>query len=397
MNQSAGNGTAPMSEKKTSWRMIALTAVIFIAAFVAWKLIISSAPVPKRGVAKDVTRLVDATPLQRASIRPEVLAGGTVLASEALELQAEVSGRIEWLSPAAVPGAWLKQGDLLARIDATDYQAAVRQAEAALAQARAELAVEQGQITLAEEEYELAGLTLGESDRALVLREPQRQVAEAAVATAEAQLLLAKTNLTRTEIRMPFDGRIVERYISPGSQTGNAGSLFSLLGTATFYVEVKVPRGFLPFLDSSQTAEVAPRNASGDGQYRIARVLNVLPQVDSADRQVRIMLAADDPMNPQTGPVVLVNDYVQVRLYGREIQNAFVVPRRLLTTGGEEWVVNAGKLALRPVEVIYAGREDVWINTGFEEGDQLLLSQVDSAVPGMAVRVAATGSGASAP
>ena len=50
-----------------------------------------------------------------------------------------------------------------------------------------------------------------------------------------------------------------------------------------------------------------------------------------------------------------------------------------------------------PVEVIYAGREDVWINTGFEEGDQLLLSQVDSAVPGMAVRVAATGSGASAP
>lgn len=397
MNQTAGNGTAPMSEKKTSWRMIALTAVIFIAAFVAWKLIISSAPVPKRGVAKEVTRLVDASPLQRASTRPVVQAGGTVLASDALELQAEVSGRIDWLSPLAVPGARLKQGDLLARIDAIDYQAAVKQAEAALAQARADLAIEEGQVTLAQEEYELAGLTLDDSDRALVLREPQRQVAEAEVARADAQLQLARTNLERTEIRMPFDGRIVERYISPGSQTGNSGSLFSLLGTATFYVEVKVPRDFLPFLDASQSAEVAPRNVSGDGQYRIARILNVLPQVDSADRQVRIMLAADDPMNPQTGPVVLVNDYVQVRLFGREIQEAYVVPRRLVSSTGEVWVVNSGKLALRPVEVIYAGREDVWINTGFEEGDQLLLSQVDSAVPGMAVRVAATGSGASAP
>lgn len=397
MNQTAGNGTAPMSEKKTSWRMIALTAVIFIAAFVAWKLIISSAPVPKRGVAKEVTRLVDASPLQRASTRPVVQAGGTVLASDALELQAEVSGRIDWLSPLAVPGARLKQGDLLARIDAIDYQAAVKQAEAALAQARADLAIEEGQVTLAQEEYELAGLTLDDSDRALVLREPQRQVAEAEVARADAQLQLARTNLERTEIRMPFDGRIVERYISPGSQTGNAGSLFSLLGTATFYVEVKVPRDFLPFLDASQSAEVAPRNVSGDGQYRIARILNVLPQVDSADRQVRIMLAADDPMNPQTGPVVLVNDYVQVRLFGREIQEAYVVPRRLVSSTGEVWVVNSGKLALRPVEVVYAGREDAWISSGFEDGDQLLLSQVDSAVPGMAVRVAAAKSGATAP
>ena len=390
MNQNAAikGPEAQASAQKKSRLMLVITVVILVAAVVAWKLIVSSAPVPKRGAAKEVIRLVDATPLQRADTRPVVEAGGEVQASDLVELQAEVNGRIVWLAALAHPGAQLSEGELLARINDTDYQLAVKQAEAALAQARAELAVEEGQVALAQEEYELAGMELEESDRALVLREPQRQVAEAAVATAQAALNQARANLARTEIRMPFDGRIVERNISPGSQTSGVSSLFSVVGTETFYVEVKVPRSFLPFLDLSQSAEVAPRNASGEGSFRLARVLHILPQVDSADRQVRIVMAADDPMNPQTGPVILVNDYVQVRLSGREITGAYVVPRRYLNSDNSVWVVNDSALALRSVIPVYAGRDNVWVESGFEEGDQLLESQVETAVDGMKVRVA---------
>ncbi len=393
MNQHA---TAKQTEqqgmsKKTSRLVMLATIIILVAAFLAWKLIISSAPVPKRGVAKEIVRLVDAVPLQRAATRPVVLAGGEVQASDAVELQAEVSGRVVWLAPAAEPGAQLSKGDLLARIDDTDYVLAVKQAEASLAQAKAELAVEQGQVALAQEEYELAGLDLQESDRALVLREPQRQVAEAAVAAAQASLNQARANLTRTEIRMPFDGRIIERNVSPGSQSSSVSSLFSVVGTGSFYIEVKVPRSFLPFLDMSQSAEVAPRNSADEGSYRQARLLHILPQVDSADRQVRIVLAVDDPMNAQAGPIILVNDYVQVRLSGREIKDTYVVPRRYLNSDNTVWVVNDSALALRSVKPVYAGRDNVWIESGFEEGDMLLESQIDTAVDGMKVRVAASG------
>lgn len=372
---------------KANWRTLALTAAIIVAALVAWNLIIHSAPVPKRGQAKEVIRLVDTRPLMREDTRPTLRVGGLVQASQSVALQAEVSGRIAWLAEHAEPGSRLKAGELLARIEDTDFQLAVQQAEATLAQARAELAIEEGQIALAQEEYELAGLELGEADRALVLREPQRQAAEATVATAEAALRQAQANLQRTQLTMPFDGQILERSISVGSQASSASSLFSVVGTQTFYIQAKVPRAFLAYLDPSQPAQISLSETASAAQTRTARVMSILPQVESSDRQVRVMLAVDEPLNPDKGPVLLANDYVQVRLAGHQIHDAWVIPRRVLTADGRVWVVNNGELALRDVEVTYQGRDQAWIGAGFSPGDQLLLSQVDSAVNGMKVRV----------
>lgn len=373
---------------KANWRMLALTAAIFVAALVAWKLIISSAPVPKRGQAKEIVRLVDTSPLVREDTRPELQVGGIVQASQSVALQAEVSGRIAWLSEQAEPGASLTAGEPLARIEASDYVFAVQQAKASLAQARAELAIEEGQIALAQEEYELAGMELDDAERALVLREPQRQAAEAAVATSRAALDQAQANLRRTELVMPFDGQILERLVSLGSQSGTTTSLFNLIGTETFYIQAKVPRTFLSYLDQSQPAQVSLTGSNTGVQTRTARLMSILPQVESSDRQVRVMLAVDQPLNPDKGPVLLANDYVQVRLAGHEIRDAWVVPRRVLTTEGAIWVVHNGELALRQVSVRYAGRDQVWISAGFQPGDRLLLSQVDTAVDGMKVRVA---------
>ena len=382
---------------KANWRMLALTTAIFIAALLAWNLIINSAPVPKRGQAKEVVRLVDTRPLTREATRPQLQVGGIVQASQSVALQAEVSGRIAWLSDKAEPGAYLTAGEPLAQIEESDYVSAVQQARASLAQARAELAIEEGQIALAQEEYELAGLELDDAERALVLREPQRQAAEAAVATAEASVDQAEANLRRTQLVMPFDGQILERNISLGSHSGSATSLFTLIGTGTFYIQAKVPRSFLSYLDQSQPAQVslnsvsknsAGQNSAGAGdESRTASLMSILPQVESSDRQVRVMLAVDQPLNPDKGPVLLANDYVHVLLAGHEIRDAWVVPRRVLTTEGGIWVVNNGELALRQVSVRYAGRDQVWISSGFEPGDSLLLSQVDAAVEGMKVRV----------
>ena len=377
-----------MTSEKRLGPLVTATAavVILIGGFAGYRMIVSSAPVPERKAPEEVVRLVDAQALQRGSVRPQWTAGGTVTAAEMVALTAEVSGRVISVAADAVPGATLAAGTLLASIDPTDYRLALKQAQATLAQAEADLAVEKGQVALAQEEYRLSGAKLGDDDKALVLREPQLKAAQASVATAQAAVAQAEANLRRTEIRMPFAGQIVSRSISTGSQASASAQLFSVVASSEFWVEVKIPRTFLGLLDKQQVATVSQ---SGWGsRVREAQLLNILPDVDSSDRQAKIVLTLKHPLDDGEGPVVLVNDFVNVQLSGRELEETFVIPRRTLNEGDTVWVINNNTLALRKVTTEYVGRDNVWVRDGFKAGDRLLLSQVDAAVEGMKVRVA---------
>lgn len=371
---------------KKSLLIAAIAILIIMLGIVGFQAIKNSAPVPQRKAPEEVARLVDVQPLERGSVRPQWQAGGTVVAADMVALMPQVSGRVHSVTPEAVPGAALKAGTLLAAIDDVDYRLALKQARAALAQAKADLAVEKGQVALAEEEYRLSGAQLGDDDRALVLREPQLLAAEASVATAQAAVEQAEADLKRTEIRMPFDGQIVSRSVSPGSQASASTELFSVVASAEFWIEVKIPRAFLLLLDHSQPSQVSQ---SGWGsRVRSADLLNVLPDVDSTDRQAKVVLRLSKPLDESAGPLVLVNDFVNVTLVGKQLKETFVIPRRTLNNGNTVWVVSDGRLAKREVTPEYIGRDSVWIKEGFEAGDQLLLSQVDGAVPGMPVRIA---------
>ncbi|MCA6128719.1 hypothetical protein [Thalassolituus oleivorans] len=88
---------------------------------------------------------------------------------------------------------------------------------------------------------------------------------------------------------------------------------------------------------------------------------------------------------------MLLNDYIDCVLYGREIIDAIVMDRRRLNDDDSTWAVNTSKLVKRQLDVIYRGRERVWIKSGFEAGDQLLMSQLDTPVIGLPLRVQARG------
>ena len=363
-----------------------ITLLILVAGVYAFKIINETAPKPQKVKPEQVARLVDAIDLQKESSRPSWSAGGSVMAAQSVDLVAQVSGEIELLAPEAVPGAVLKKGTLLAQLDKTNYQLALREAEAALAQAKAALAIEQGQVSLAQAEYDLSGVELSDSDKSLVLRKPQLQAAEADIAAAHAAVDQAKANLKRTDIRMPFDGQVQSRSLSTGSYATASSVLFSVVSTTEYWIETKVPRSFLEQLDTQYPVTLS--HTSWHNKTRLADVLNVLPAVDSGDRQARVMLSLKDPFGSSSGPKVLVNDYLNVTLYGRASDSSYVIARQHLNDNNTVWVVVDNKLALREVEVDYAGRNKAWISAGLKAGDKLLVSKVDAAVPGLLVRIA---------
>jgi RND family efflux transporter MFP subunit len=348
--------------------------------------ILTSAPKPARVKPEVKARLVDVQPLQASSQRPLLKVGGEVLASQSLSLQSRISGRVLQLNPEALPGAFLAAGTELVRLDADDYRILLAQKQALLEQARADLLIEKGQGALAADEYRMSGANLSSADKALVLRQPQRQKSEAAVASAEAAVRQAKLDLQRISVRMPFNGQIVSRSVAPGAQVSTATALFELINTDQFWIEVKVPRDFLHVLD--MTAEVSISHPSWAGQTRMGRILKRLPDVASADRMARLLVAVDDPLGHRSGgPVLLVNDYVGVTLAGKAIDGAIAVPLEQLDNHNRIWVVNQQTLQQRQLTIAWRGREQAWATDGFASADQLLLSRVDAATPGMPVRV----------
>lgn len=143
-----------------------------------------------------------------------------------------VSGPV--LHVAVVDNQAVKAGDLLFTLDPSTYQAALREAEAALDVARAQ-------------EAEQAAVTdrlnaLERIERQAVTAE-NRQKAQAALAgaraarqQAEAEVETARLRLGFTEVRASVDGYVTNVSLQPGAQAVADTPLFALIDAASFRV-----------------------------------------------------------------------------------------------------------------------------------------------------------------
>jgi len=381
------HSTAAASTKPSSrWISAALIVLLLLGGAGAAYWIKTSAPRPERVKPEVKARLVETVAIQAAANRPVWQAGGQVEAVERVALKPRVSGYVDSVSPAAVPGAVLQQGEVLATLDATDFRLSIKQAQAAVSQAKAEVAMRKGDVAVAEEEYALVAADLPDVDRALVLKQPQLEKAQATLTSQQAALSAARLNLQRATLTMPFDGQVLSRSVSRGSQVSTGTNVFELVNTDRFWVRVKVPATFLNWLDDQ--VDVTLSHPGWGGQTRTGTVVSRLPGVTAADRQAQVLVAVDDPLDlSRTGkPSLLLSDFVTVTLQGRLLDNTVAVPLSQLEDDDSIWVVNDGQLTRRELAVMYRGRKQAWVSTGFRSGDALLANRIDGAVEGLPVR-----------
>ena len=124
---------------------------------------------------------------------PELRFPGKVRAGESRDLSFEVPGRLIDFDSSS-NGRRVKKGDILAKLDARDYEADVKKAEAE--RERAELTLQR---------MKNASKTGGVSKEEI-------SKAEADAKTAEAQLAIAKKALESCVIKAPYDGIVAETY-----------------------------------------------------------------------------------------------------------------------------------------------------------------------------------------
>lgn len=226
----------------------------------------------------------------RGDVEQTVLASGSLQAQSVTSVGAEVSGTIQSL-PVKL-GDTIKKGDLVAQIDSTNQQNAVKSAEAALANMQAQLLSKQADLTTAQAALDRAN-KLGPqklvSDADVMTAQASLASAKAAVASlnaqiSQAQLAVDDANLalSRTKITAPVDGTVVAVLVTEG-QSVNANqsspTLVKIADLDTMLIKAQISEADVTKVAPGQSAEFT---ILGDPNTKIpATLLSVEPAPDA--------------------------------------------------------------------------------------------------------------------
>jgi multidrug efflux system membrane fusion protein len=206
---------------------------------------------PPEKVEQIVHPLVEASPLHFAPTTLDVNSYGIVKPKFHTQLVAQVSGQVVELSDQFVKGGFVKEGDVLARIDPNDYEAALIDAEASLAQASSALEIERAQAQVAQAEWQRIKNDANEAiPSELYLRKPQLAEKLARYKASQASVKRAKRNLERTYIKAPYDAIVEARDISLGSVVNIGNTLGKLNSTSVAEIRLPVADKDLRHLDN---------------------------------------------------------------------------------------------------------------------------------------------------
>ena len=369
----------------TRKKQIIIPIVILIAGLLIFFVFSSMKKPPAEKEEIDNTPIVSVESISLSPMTLDVDSYGVVKPKYETELVAQVSGQIVELSETFVRGGFVKEGQLLARIDPSDYEAALIEAEATMASARASLETERAQGQVAKEEWKQITDT---SPTELSLRKPQLAQEIARVKSAQASILRAKRNLERTEIRAPYDAMIDSRNVGLGSFVGTGSMVGKLLGTAIAEVRLPVADNQLQFLINQGEDATVNLTGSFSGlktqwSAKIARGEGV---IDDTSRMSYLVAEIHDPYalvqkNDQTP--LRFGSYVKAKVLGIEIAQAASVPRYLVNDGRVALMNNESRLHYSPVTIVRQDGQNIIISSGIADGDKLIVSALDYPIDGM--------------
>ena len=370
---------------------LVIPAIVLVAGVAAAALIASARKAPPRVDRPALGALVEVIETQVSDVPIVIKGNGEVVARVAVDVVPQVPGQVVRVHPSFVAGGFFKAGEVLVTIEPRDFELAVERAQAAVARAKVTLEREQAEAEVERQEWN--DLHPDEEPTSLAIREPQIRQAEAEHAAAVADLDVAKLNLERTRISLPFDGVVVSESVDVGQFVGNGNRLATVYGTDVVEVRVPLDNRELAWFEvptgngkTGPKAEVGAKLGGGEVVWD-GRVTRMEAQVDQVSRMVHVVVEVADPyVTTADRPPLLPGTFVEVRIFGRTLDQVVPLPRYAIREGNRVWVYDDGNLRIREVEILRADRQQSLVASGIEGGDLVVVSSLDAVTDGMKVR-----------
>jgi len=383
-----------MSSSSKKIIKVLLPLVIIGLAFAIVKILQTNKPEARRFGGRTIQpMLVETKELSLRRYQPMIPSQGVVTAHTRTKLSAQVSGKIAHLDEKLRRGAHFSKGDVLLKLESTDYEIEVQIAQADVANAESALQQELAQAEVAERDWNLR--PKDKQARALVLREPQVKAAKAALKAAQARLNRAKLNLERTVIRAPYSGRVLERHVDYGQVINANTQIAEIFSSEKLEVRLPIKNKDLALIDhhrvssadSSDQISVLLTSIVGRHEYTWSgHISRIEGAIDDASRQLHVIVAVDDSAAQQDSDFNLkVGAFVKAEISGKPLDSVYVIPRESISQKNEIALKIDGKLQKRSVTPIWLDDENVVVESGIEPGDELVLTPVSNLASGTPV------------
>ena len=374
---------SPAARQRPQWMVPVLIVLVVLGAGLFWWL-----------------NRPQATPVQTAVARAQPANGtaktllnalGYVTARRAATVSSKVTGKV--VEVLVEEGKKVVEGQVLARLDASNVEASIRLAEAQAAAARS--ALEETKPNLAFAQRELKRFTelattkvVSDSDLRKVEAEARalearlvRQTSEIAVREREVEQW--RQQLDDTIIRAPFGGVVTAKNAQPGEMisTMSAGGftrtgICTIVDMSSLEIEVDVNESHINRIQPKQPVE-ATLDAYAD--WRIpGKVIAIIPTADRQKATVKVRVGFD-----QLDERILPDMAVKVAFQSSADEKAapplgtVVVPKAAIQSSGDRdlvWIVRDGRVERRAVTVAQTNGDESTIAAGLTGGEKVVVN-----------------------
>ena len=417
-----------------------LAIVIFIAIIAVTIIVVKTGPRPMRKPPQESVQKVTAIKAVEIPFSPVIHGFGESIPDKTWSAITQISGKIIELNPNLQNGKFLHKGDLIAKIDDTEYRLAIDKAKAESTKIQADMeqlnvkkqnlasqkAILDKMLTLnkknlernrllnadkniSDQELEKEELTVLQQENTITslqseinLIPAQISAYEAQAASAAAALKQAELNASYAVITAPFDGRVtdVNAELLQFSATGTV--LCKLDSIAKAEVETNIAPDLLAILPPRKAEKVTEQSrkdirnlltftvetAEQDDFRWPAYFLRFGEKVDPNTRMLPVVIGVDNPYgigedeDKSTPHLPLARGlFCKVSIKGSE-RSEIVLPRYAIHEDSV-YVVEDGKLVIRPVVVRYNLGAHSIIDKGINENDIVVTSDIVPVIAGM--------------
>lgn len=311
---------------------------------------------------------------------------GRLEAPETVEIRPRVSGQIDQV--VFTEGALVKKGDLLFQIDPRPFQAEVRRLEAQLQQARATATRSGNEAQRGQRLLTSNAISAELADS----RSSAAQEAKAGVDAIQAQLDLAKLNLSFTRVTSPISGRVSRAEITAGNiVTADVSPLTSVVSTDKVYA----------YFDADERVYLKYTELARKGQRGQSTPVFLGLSNENDNPHQGQMNFVDNQVNPKTGTIrgraVFDNTdgqftpglYARLKLVGSATYSAVLINDEAVGTDlGKKFVLVMGadnKPAYRNVELGPKLEGLRIVRTGLSKDDTIVVKGLQRVRPGQVV------------
>lgn len=383
-----------MNKVKSQFTIVAVIAVVTAIAFTGMYIMRPTAPIEQ---LEDRVEKLEVISAKRTDYFPSVKTQAVVESRFNINLKSQVTGQVVYISPDFLTGGFFDTDEVILRIDPSDYELALVQAEVNVARAEQALSVEREQADLARQDWEKYGE--GEATE-LVLRIPQLREAEAGLKGAQANYDAQRIRLERTEVKAPFPLMISEKQVDLGQIVGNNQDLATVFGTEE--AEIRMPLSQkqmdllsvdrVGILNEDDVLEVKVRDLTRENDIVWdAEILRIESNIDRKSRVYYAIGTVTDPMNlkgEKETPPLLPGVFVDLEVMGPKIENVYRVPAKAMRDDNNIFIYDDEKLLTKPVEVLDRDLETITILSGLVEEEKVVITPPFSYVPGMKSEIA---------